>query len=67
MSNGSMGAVSLKENPKRRLHHHEKSSIHIKAIFMRTNARTEETLRSARVIELPRKITNKRTLWNITH
>ena len=46
----SHNAILLKNNPKRRFQCHKKSSTHLKAILLRTNARMEEALRSAELL-----------------
>ena len=46
----SHNAILLKNNPKRRFQCHKKSSTHLKATLMRTNARMEEALRSAELL-----------------
>ena len=51
----SHNAVLLKDNPKRRFQHHEKSSTHLKAILMRTNARMEEALSLAELLSRQEK------------
>ena len=44
-----------------------KSSSHLKAILMRTNARMEEALSSAELLNLQEKQQTKETLFNKTH